>query len=157
MNQPQHVSPGAPLSDREIEIIQLAAGGATNGSIARSLHLSVDTIKTHLHRIHVKLQVTTRTAAVLAAIREGYLPNPAPELDRVPGEENMPDHPPLPPLVVEKPPVHVDKNRAGYLPTRRISCTHCLYYRRTTYDWPLTGFHLCERGGLRVYVVWTPQ
>ncbi len=61
--------PGSPrptiqLSDRERQVLKLAAKGLTNDQIARQLVISVNTVKTHYKRINAKLQVGNRTAAV---------------------------------------------------------------------------------------------
>lgn len=58
-----------PLTDREIEVLQLMAYGLKNVDIARRLHLSEGTVKTHVHRILQKLDVDDRTQAVVTAIR----------------------------------------------------------------------------------------
>ncbi len=54
------------LSPRELEVLSLVARGSSNPEIARSLFLSVDTVKTHLHNVLRKLPARDRThAAVL--------------------------------------------------------------------------------------------
>ena len=53
-----------PLSNREIEVLQLIAKGLTNQEIASKLYLSLNTIKTHTRRIYAKLGIHTRTQAV---------------------------------------------------------------------------------------------
>ncbi|MBO0685518.1 MAG: response regulator transcription factor [Candidatus Dormibacteraeota bacterium] len=63
----------AALSLREIEVLGLVARGRTNKEIARSLHLSEATVKTHLLHIFSKLQVEDRTQAVTAALESGVL------------------------------------------------------------------------------------
>lgn len=54
------------LSEREIDVAELVARGATNGEIARSLHISEATVKTHLTRVYSKVGVRTRTQLALA-------------------------------------------------------------------------------------------
>jgi DNA-binding NarL/FixJ family response regulator len=61
------------LSEREIEVLTLAARGESNKSIARHLHISEATVKTHLVRIFSRLGVEDRTAAVVVAIQRGLL------------------------------------------------------------------------------------
>lgn len=61
------------LSQREMEILRLVAGGSTNREIAQSLFISEATVKTHLLRIYEKLGVTDRAAAVGAAYQRGLL------------------------------------------------------------------------------------
>jgi DNA-binding NarL/FixJ family response regulator len=65
---------GPALSPREVEVLRLAAEGATNAAIGRALHISPTTVKTHLMRVYEKLGVGDRAAAVSRAIRQGLLP-----------------------------------------------------------------------------------
>jgi len=53
-----------PLSDREIEVLQLIAEGLTNSEIAFRLYLTLNTVETHTRNIYAKLGVHTRTQAV---------------------------------------------------------------------------------------------
>jgi DNA-binding NarL/FixJ family response regulator len=62
-----------PLSAREIEVLRLVAGGATNADVGRALHISEATVKTHLLRVFTKLDVSDRTAAVTTAMSRGLL------------------------------------------------------------------------------------
>lgn len=61
------------LSVRELEVLGLVAHGASNGDIARSLHISEATVKSHLLHIFGKLSVADRTAAVTVAVQRGAL------------------------------------------------------------------------------------
>jgi DNA-binding NarL/FixJ family response regulator len=61
---------GSGLSERELEVLQLLAKGATNDEIASALFLSEKTVKSHLSSIFRKLRVTNRTQAASKAIRE---------------------------------------------------------------------------------------
>jgi LuxR family maltose regulon positive regulatory protein len=63
-----------PLSEREIEVLQLVAEGLTNPEIAARLILSPYTIKTHTRNIYSKLGVSNRTQAVTKARTLGILP-----------------------------------------------------------------------------------
>jgi DNA-binding NarL/FixJ family response regulator len=63
----------AQLSDRELDVLRLAAKGMSNRDIARSLHLSERTIQAHLSTIFTKMEVGSRTEAVVKALREGWL------------------------------------------------------------------------------------
>ena len=61
------------LSAREIEVLSLVAQGESNKGIARQLHISEATVKTHLVHIYDKLGVADRTAAVTTALQRGIL------------------------------------------------------------------------------------
>jgi NarL family two-component system response regulator LiaR len=61
------------LTEREMEVLRLAARGMSNKEIAQELVLSVRTVQGHLHNIFEKLRVGSRTEAVLHALRKGWL------------------------------------------------------------------------------------
>jgi DNA-binding NarL/FixJ family response regulator len=61
------------LSAREIEVLQLVAEGSSNSEIAKRLHISQATVKSHLIHIFGKLGVSDRTAAVTSALQRGIL------------------------------------------------------------------------------------
>ena len=61
------------LTERELEVLRLAARGMTNKDIARELCLTVPTVKTHLVNTFNKLGVGSRTEAVLLALRQGWV------------------------------------------------------------------------------------
>src|SRR5262249_22042553 len=61
------------LSAREIEVLELVARGRSNKEIARVLHLSEATVKTHLVHSFSKLGVEDRTEAVMAALDRGII------------------------------------------------------------------------------------
>ena len=67
---PAPVSPTAmgPLSKREEEVLSLLVAGASNREIAQTLFLSGGTVKTHLRRIYRKINVRSRTEAVVWAL-----------------------------------------------------------------------------------------
>ncbi len=64
---------GEALSQREREVLELIAGGATNREAAAKLFVSEATIKTHLMHIYDKLGVRDRASAVGEAYRRGLL------------------------------------------------------------------------------------
>ena len=64
---------GEQLTDRELEILRLAARGMGNKEIARQLALSVPTVKAHLVNIFNKMGVGSRTEAVMQAVRKGWV------------------------------------------------------------------------------------
>ena len=61
------------LSDREMEVLKLAAKGLSNQDIAEKLCLSIRTVQGHLGHIFNKLQVGSRTEAVVRALKEGWV------------------------------------------------------------------------------------
>ncbi len=61
------------LTERELEVLRLAARGITNQEIARELALSVRTVQAHLSTVFSKMQVGSRTEAVVQALRQGWL------------------------------------------------------------------------------------
>ncbi len=63
----------ANLSDREFEVLTLAATSMSNKEIAERLSVTVRTVKAHLSNIFVKMNVASRTEAILLAVREGWL------------------------------------------------------------------------------------
>lgn len=65
--------PLPPLSQRELEVLRLAAGGCNNKDIADRLGLAQNTVKTHLRAIYRKCSVPDRLQAVLYAIRNGIV------------------------------------------------------------------------------------
>jgi DNA-binding NarL/FixJ family response regulator len=65
--------PEAPLSPREVEILQQVAYGATTKEVADTLGISFHTVKTHLERIFEKLGANDRAQAVAIAIRQGLV------------------------------------------------------------------------------------
>jgi DNA-binding NarL/FixJ family response regulator len=61
------------LTERELEVLKLAAKGMTNREIAQELVISVRTVQVHLTNVFGKIGVGSRTEAVLYALREGWL------------------------------------------------------------------------------------
>ncbi len=67
-------SPGTPrLTGRELEVLRLVAKGHNNRDIARELYISENTVKNHIRNILEKLQLHSRMAAVVYAVREKLL------------------------------------------------------------------------------------
>ncbi|MFJ8044189.1 response regulator [Kitasatospora sp. NPDC096147] len=60
---------GGSLTDREREVLSHIADGRSNREIARALHLSEKTVKTHVSNILMKLDLADRTQAALWAVR----------------------------------------------------------------------------------------
>jgi DNA-binding NarL/FixJ family response regulator len=63
----------APLTSREIEILDCIARGLSNKEIASQLSISGQTVKNHITSILSKLQVNDRTMAVIHAIQQGWI------------------------------------------------------------------------------------
>lgn len=66
-------TPRSSLTPRELEVLQLVAGGASNREIGQQLMLSEATVKSHLVHIYDKLGVRSRTSAVASAREQGVL------------------------------------------------------------------------------------
>lgn len=65
----------ATLTARERDIAVLVAEGAANGDIARELHLSLATVKTHLEQARIKLGARNRALMCIAVERAGFGPD----------------------------------------------------------------------------------
>nr|WP_239029403.1 helix-turn-helix transcriptional regulator [Pseudonocardia acidicola] len=61
------------LTRRELEVLRSLAGGHSNSDIAGQLSVTTRTVRAHVEHIFVKLEVTTRSAAVARAVAEGLL------------------------------------------------------------------------------------
>jgi LuxR family maltose regulon positive regulatory protein len=64
-----------PLSERELEVLELIAQGLTNPEIASRLYLALNTVKAHTRSIYGKLDVHNRTEAAARARALGLLPS----------------------------------------------------------------------------------
>jgi len=62
-----------PLTDRELDVLRLAAKGFTNKAIGLQLNISDRTVQGHLAHIFAKLQATSRTEAVMRAVSLGWI------------------------------------------------------------------------------------
>jgi NarL family two-component system response regulator LiaR len=65
--------PGELLSKREIEILKLVTRGLSNKDIADELYLSIRTVQGHIGNIFNKLKVSSRTEAVVHALKKGWV------------------------------------------------------------------------------------
>ena len=63
----------AQITERELEVLKLAAQGKSNREIALELSISVRTVQTHLGNIFNKIDVGSRTEAVVCALKQGWL------------------------------------------------------------------------------------
>lgn len=71
--EPTGQKPSPVLSERETGVLGLATRGLSNQDIANELCLSLRTVQAHLGHIFNKLQVSSRTEAVVRAIKEGWV------------------------------------------------------------------------------------
>jgi DNA-binding CsgD family transcriptional regulator len=69
VNQPRAKGGWGSLSASELKVVNLIAQGATNQSVATQLHLSLHTVKTHVHNAFAKLGINSR--AQLAQLMHG--------------------------------------------------------------------------------------
>ena len=74
-----------PLSERELDVLELIARGCSNREAAARLYISEATVKTHLIHLYAKLGVTDRAAAVATAYDRRLLPRPRPRPGPGPG------------------------------------------------------------------------
>jgi DNA-binding NarL/FixJ family response regulator len=61
------------LTQREMDVLKLAAKGMSNREIAKELVISVRTVQTHLNNVFNKVGVGSRTEAVIHALRKGWI------------------------------------------------------------------------------------
>ena len=64
---------GDELSERKEDVLRQLAHGRTNREIAQALHVSEETVKTHVGNILSKLQLSHRTQAVIYALKQGIV------------------------------------------------------------------------------------
>jgi len=65
--------PEKVLGDRELEVLRMAGKAMSNHEIAEKLGLSLHTVEAHMRHIFTKLQVGSRTEAVLKALKHGWI------------------------------------------------------------------------------------
>lgn len=66
-------TPAVSLTNRELEVLLLVSEGLANRDIAKRLFLTEATVKSHLGNVFSKLGVNSRTAAVVAARKQGII------------------------------------------------------------------------------------
>lgn len=72
-SRPVDEKPKEPLTEREIEVLKLATMGLSNQDIADKLYLSLRTVQAHLGHIFNKLEVGSRTEAVVRGLKHGLI------------------------------------------------------------------------------------
>ena len=60
------------LSARELDILKGLMKGYSYKLIADELNISIDTVRTHIRNVYDKLQVNSKTEAILKAMKEGW-------------------------------------------------------------------------------------
>ena len=73
---PSQGLPYERLTQRELQVLQLAAEGRANKEIAADLVISEKTVKNHISNIFSKLQVNDRTQAIMFGLRKGLISMP---------------------------------------------------------------------------------
>jgi DNA-binding CsgD family transcriptional regulator len=81
---------GESLSERELDVLNCVALGASNKEAAEQLTISPHTVKVHLRNIYTKLGASSRTEAVALATQRGELPGFAPEPETIDSEITTP-------------------------------------------------------------------
>jgi DNA-binding NarL/FixJ family response regulator len=68
-----HFTDRASLTQREREVLRLLADGLANEEIGKTLHISPETVRTHVRKAMAKLEADTRTQAVATALRQSII------------------------------------------------------------------------------------
>lgn len=72
-SEPSLTNRSSNLSSRELEVLKLMVEGQSNPEIAATLHLSLNTVKTHVRSILNKFGVDHRIQAAVCALRQGLI------------------------------------------------------------------------------------
>ena len=78
--------PVEPLTDRELDVLRLAAKGYTNKAIGMQLNISDRTVQGHLAHIFATMQATSRTEAVMRAVSLGWISQSSDQITDVSAE-----------------------------------------------------------------------
>jgi LuxR family maltose regulon positive regulatory protein len=73
VEKPKPATMPEPLSERELEILQLIASGSSNQEIAEILVIALSTVKSHINNLYGKLGTNRRTQAIALARDLGLL------------------------------------------------------------------------------------
>jgi DNA-binding CsgD family transcriptional regulator len=71
---PPTIPPSWPLTERERRVVELLLGGSSNRQLAATMHVTENTVETHLAHVYEKLDVRSRTELVGLLFRDAYLP-----------------------------------------------------------------------------------
>jgi LuxR family maltose regulon positive regulatory protein len=83
---------GESLSEREMDVLNCVAEGASNKEAAARLFISQNTVKVHLRNIYTKLGVSSRTEAVTQAMQLGLIAMPGAAETAVPPRQSKNPH-----------------------------------------------------------------
>ncbi len=86
----------AALTPREAEVVGLIAAGLSNHDIAHTTGLSINSVKSYIRGAYRKIHVTTRSQAVLWALRHGCVHEPSTSRVAPPQELKVPEVAPVP-------------------------------------------------------------
>jgi DNA-binding CsgD family transcriptional regulator len=86
--RPQPMPPPQPPSRREIEVLDLIAEGLTNAEIGGMLHLSEETVKSHVRHLIAKMQARNRAHLVALGYETGLLTTTSPTPTSSPSPES---------------------------------------------------------------------
>lgn len=70
---PDRSTPHALLTSTELAVLRQLPSGRTSGQISADLHVSINTVKTHLRNLYRKLGANSRAEAIAAALQQGLL------------------------------------------------------------------------------------
>lgn len=68
-----HTNPNTPLTERETDVLRQLSQGKSYDYIAAALHVTRDTVKTHIRHIYEKLQVNNKSEAVIKARKDNLV------------------------------------------------------------------------------------
>ena len=72
-SEEEQIIHASPLTERELDVLELIVGGYSNSKIAEKLYIGLGTVKTHVRNILDKLSASDRTEAAVRALRAGLV------------------------------------------------------------------------------------
>jgi len=72
-SKPTQLIPASPLTPRELAVLSELSLGHDNATVARTLRMSPNTVRTHVQNILAKLDVHSKLEAVSKGVREGWI------------------------------------------------------------------------------------